>query len=378
MWKKFLNWFRVEKTIEIKSVFSAEEIVIKDLLLVFWERRIFFIIPTLIMGTLGVVAIQTTEKVYVASTKIMSEVKSADQRTKRFSGLAGLAGIDLNDNSNNISNPTYYPDVVSSNAFLWGLLDEKFRIQKFRTRLTLEEYYLNYEDRNFVSKWFFYLTKFQLPPSQKKKDLIKSLQIGYGQKKYKRADTSIIKFSPHQMRAMSNLRRSIEIVQEGQLVEVMTKSSEKELSAELNKLILDRLIEFVTEYQTRKERKNLEYAQLRVDSAKANYNESKRRLANFMDSNSGRTIPSVRVNQDALKTELEIDLQIYRQLSLQLEQSKIALQLKTPVYTIFEPLSIPQRPEKSNSLLLFLGYVFGGLVIGFLIFLFTIINKLRG
>ncbi len=350
---------------DIKSVFVSEEISLFLLLRLFTERKYIFYIFIAIFLILGIVAAATQRTYHTSKTTIISEVQVASKKAGRFSGLASLAGISVpGEASGGLTDPSLYPAIVKSDLFLIDLLEESFEFETYRKKLPLIDFFLSFEERNIINRWFESLRRGKIPKGIK--GIRRSNQRGFGQQKY-RGDTTIIQLTNHQIRAMSMLRRAItvEAEEETGFIVVAVTMPEKQVSAELTQMVLEKLIDFAVNHQIKKEKTNLDFVEKRTAIAKGNFEDAQRVYAEFLDENQNVISARVKAREEQLKQELQITTSVYRGLATQLEQAKIALQEKTPVYSVFEPTVIPNQRDRPEYHLTLLGFIFIGFFLGF-------------
>ncbi len=379
--KKFKFLTPVKPKTDIKSVFSGDEIILKDLANLFLERKRIVLIFAVLSLIIGILSVATTKDLFVASTVIVPESSGgADSNSKRkIKGIASLAGVGSfgSEGSTNLTSPNFYPEIVQNELFLMDLLEEKFRFAEFKKRMSLLEYFNNYEFDNTVTYWWKRLSKGKLPES--KEEFEKSDKTGFGQAKYKGDSTSnVIEISSQQKKAMAALRKLIVVEQDldNGLISISVEMPEGRVSAEVANLVMRRMIDFAVDHKTRKEKRNLEFVRNREQLARSNFEDTQYEFAEFVDRNQNVISAKVLAKEEQLRTELKIITSIYSQLAAELESAQITLQEQTPVYSIFKPVIVPRAPEKTNHILTLLIHLFAGVFIGFVVVASIIIRGL--
>ncbi len=368
IYSKLVDLFRVKTQTNIKKVFSGEEILLKDLFNLFWERRKYLVFWMVAFAILGGIAGSSSVQEFEASTQIMSEVNIPDPRARgRISGLAALAGVDIaGQGSGGLTNPAFYPEVVQNEMFLIGLMEEKFYFKEYKKEISLIQFFWSYDDKNLVEHWFDDIRRGRLPKlSYKKKKIREIPEGGYGQSSYEPDSVyQTITLNGPQRRAIAMLRKAINVeTNEAGLIVITVTMSEKLVAAQMTQVVLEKLIDFVVKNQTDKEQQNLDFIRRRTAIAKRNFEKAQEDLADFVDSNTAVISARVNIEKQKLQAEAGIATQIYRQLALQLEQNEIALQEKTPVYRVFTPTIVPPGPLPRQRYLTLVGFIFVGLVL---------------
>lgn len=372
--KNWLRRFRPAHKTDIKQVFSGEEIALKDILAIYWERRLTTLI-LVVSGIIGaIVTLYTTPEVYKSSTTIISQVKPSAPNLQRLRGLAGLQS-GAASGENGLTEPTLYPNLVKSDVFLIGLLETPIRSSIFRKRTNLINFLFNHEERNFFEVWFMALRAGKMP--KPRTEFIPMPPTGYGQRRYK-GDSTIVLITPVQRKAISELRKAItvELDAETGFITVNVELPERRMSAEVNAKVIEELISFATEFEVRKEKKNLEFMVVQTKEARLVYEAAQQRLAKFLDGNLNVVSARVSTKETQLRQEIGIYLQIYKQMALDLEQAKIKLENQTPIYTVFSPTKLPLRPMAKNYVSTIIIFILVSLVVSLFWISVVIIRRL--
>ena len=370
---------------DITEVFSGDEIAIKDLIKVFWDRRIYFIVCMTIMLLLAVVQIVSTKKYFSSVSKYITE-QSPSMANDASSGFSELLGLPSKSKSQgtSFSDPSFFPTILGSQSFLSPLMKESFYFEIYDKNMTLKEFVLQYDDNSFLSK---VISKVRGLPqrmfSSFQNNESRTSQIKNSNSGSKNSTSvpieryelisPILELSSSDLSAMSLLAKRIDVSFSGNIVTISTEMPDALVCAQLNQLVSARLLDFVIENETEKERRDLEFLERRVISAKENFQSSQKNLAIFKDKNQGVISAAAAIEQQRLQSEYNIFFEIYRQLASDLENKKVALEEKVPVFTVFEPVYVPVSPVgvgsvRSIVLFLALGFVLGGLIILIIIF----------
>ncbi len=360
-----------KKKIDIKTVFQAEEIELKYLFLIFWERRSYLLYSILGCWALAIIALVTSPTEYVSTSTKISEVADKGGGSK-LGGLSDLlgGGGGGESSSSDLTSPSMYPKFVASQQFLLDLMYEKFYFESRRDTLTLYRYLSDYQDRDLVGRGVRGLL--ELPGE--------ILDL-FERKKTRSKDTTdtenLLRISKAQFRIMAALKQRINISTEGTFITVEVTMPEAKVSARCNEFIFKKLIDFVTEQQTAKERRDLIYAEQKAAKAKERYEEAEVSLAKFLDANRGIITSSAEIEGRRLESLFNIHLNIYRSLAVQVEQLRLKLDEVTPLYTEFEPVYVPFDPKIPYQSKIII-YTILGVFIGFTLIVRDIYRNIRG
>lgn len=342
---------------------KADQISYVELIrLVLLKKKIigYTLLFFVIMGTL---IITTSPVEYESSAITISEFKEEGiGNLGQIGSLAGLAGINLPSTNSSSFSPTMYPDVISSRSFLLDLINEEFHFETKGKNMTLKDYYLEERPGNFLVKGFRFLMSI---PSRLLGLFSPDNQAGKeGSEENDALPNGVLRTTSADEFAVSELRKRITIENNQQLFTLKVKSPEPLISARLNSMILDKLIQYVTEYLTEKHRNNLKFVEERTKEAEQEYIKSQLALANFRDSNQGIVTQRARTREEFLQSEYNIAFNLYSTLKQQQEQSFIQVKKETPVFTTIEPAVVPLGKAEPRSSLIFAISLFLGLFVG--------------
>jgi uncharacterized protein involved in exopolysaccharide biosynthesis len=106
--------------------------------------------------------------------------------------------------------------------------------------------------------------------------------------------------------------------------------------------------EIVTDYKTKKAKRDLEFTEKLYRDAKKDYERARRLYAEFIDSNQDLMLESVRQKQTDLENEMQLLYNNYNAISTQLLAAKVRVQEVTPAFTTLEPATVPLWPAGPN------------------------------
>src|SRR5690606_399850 len=150
--------------------------------------------------------------------------------------------------------------------------------------------------------------------------------------------------------AVKKLQERIIVTKLNKIIELSTEMPDADVSAVMNKKIIDYLINYVTKYKTDKERQNNAFIQNQLMEAENRLKKSQETLASYLDANIGFIRERDKSTVQKLQTELKLATEVYTNLSQQFELSKLELEQSKPILTIFEN---PKRPISPSSTSLF-------------------------
>ncbi|MEQ9423206.1 MAG: Wzz/FepE/Etk N-terminal domain-containing protein [Cyclobacteriaceae bacterium] len=362
----------------VKEIFSEDEIALSDLFHLFYSRRKVLYITVGVFLVIGILVALTSPVEYTAESKILSESQQqSNSGVGGLAGIAGLAGIQLPQINEQASlSPAMYPEIVSSEPFLKGLMQERFYFQEKDAELSLFEYFSEERPGHMFSKIFDFLRSipsrfFSLLEKKKEWQIPSEGEVMESEESNgTKRRLTIQNTTPAERYVMTQLESRIEIEGEGRMIILSVRMPEPYISAQLNTIVFEKIIEYVVAYQTDKQRENLNFVEARTKEAEANFKKSQLKLADFRDSNQGQMSARASAREEQLQAEYNLAFNLFNSLAQQLEQLRIQLKKDTPLFTEFEPVVVPTNNSEPNIPKVFLIYIAMGVILGsFLIFI---------
>lgn len=368
----------------LSEILDSSEIKILDLL--FWlvdlirKNLLILIGVSLIFGCYGFLLYKTEPKFYEASSTFISTI-SAESRQRSSGGLSALLGVDFEvvggGEASSFYDPNLFPLIISSQPFLLDLSNEKFFFNEFDTTLSLAQYFILHKEPKGLKR---VLGKFR------KKDQISRIELRqrteeikalteFNISNYIQDSVRIIDINGTQMLGVQSLLGRIRITPNGRFISITTKMPESRVSAELNVVVLKKLMDLASIYETRKERKNLVFLKKRTITARKKFEEIQSDLAVFLDANQGVISEVAKLQEDNLRAEYQIHSSIYNSLANQLETSRLELEDKMPSYSMFQPVYEPLSAGSNATLSIVLAWILIGVGVATFITIIRVIVK---
>ncbi len=315
---------------------------------------------------LGILIAYTTPKEYQSSSFVILEPESGGaQGMGQMSALAGMAGINLPQlQGDQLSmSSELFPEVIQSRDFTIEIMKVSFFFETKGKEMTLEDYYFEEQPANILTKTINFI--FSIPSRfigifSSGEEAVSTAPIE------KTSENSYVNFSSKEMYVVGELRKRIQIDQKEKVIELKTSMPEAVVSAQVNALILEKLIEYVTEYKTIKQKRNVDFIEERVNESEEKFAEAQLKLASYRDSNQGMVSQRARTREELLEFEFNIAFNVYNTLKQEYEQSNIQLKRETPIFTILDQPSVPLGNHKPNRPLILIFSAFIGFFIGIL------------
>jgi uncharacterized protein involved in exopolysaccharide biosynthesis len=351
-------------TFSLKSIFSQEEINVTKLFSLvkfsIWLNRKIITIVVIIMTLLGTLKYLLTPVEYESKATIIINSSPSSNNLGNLGSLIGI-NIPANQDANNILGQDMYKDILSSDAFLNEVVVEKLPIDTIsKEMLTIESYLQNTSPRNLFEILTNKENKIKQTAVFKNLALKDTLYVldknNYG--KILNNITPNILFTSNvppvvniesaRSSSISNIKNRIKLEIKDRNCIISVTMADKYLSALTCQVVLKKLTEYITYYKTQKQIDNISFIQSRFNEAKTKYEETQKNLANYKDNSLGMIFQSAQTREQILSNEMSVAFNIYNQLSVQLELSKLELKKETPVFSFLEPIKIPESSTSGN------------------------------
>ena len=355
-----------ENKINAPAAGQEEEdgIDIMALLRSLWDGRKTILICIGIFIVLGLVAALGMKRTYTVTSVMVPQM--GDSKSG-LGGLAALAGFDMGGGgmNNGELSPLIYPQIVNSVPFRLEMIHTPVHYQKCDTLISMFDYAQAKYEKPSV---FSYIMKYTigLPGvimgslSGKPKEIVIPAGGGEGS-----GGPKPIVVSRDEQRMLSAMGEIITLAvdkKEGYIT-LTVNGSEPVQTAELALKAQQLLQDEVTRFRTEKSQADLEYIQARYDEAKEEAERYQVALAGSRDRLQNVVTTTANVGRERLQSKYNVANTVYMEMAKQLEQAKMKVKKDTPVFSIIEPVTMPNRPSNSRAKTLVI-WTFLGIVLG--------------
>ena len=324
-----------------KEAFSKNDLNLFFLFKLFWQKSYLLLLPFIFFILLGYYKYKNLPTEYTAQCILLGEEPVSSDNTN----ILKIANLVSTENTNN-SFSDLYPIILANKPFLIELSKDTIFDEK-NNKTTLFDFIQN-PNRDVIS-------------NELRRKQNTNPNIG-------RLNTNFEILSNEDEAVCDKLKSKIKFKKVGRQIIISVTTSNAKISAEATNLLLNKLIDYVTKYKTKKQLDNLNFLNARFEEAKERFEKKRIKSANFTDTYVGAIFESIKSTQTQLQNEANITLNTYNLLASQLEQANIDLKKQTPLFTIFEPIYLPKKPDiKSATVIIKKSLI--GLVIG-IIFIF--------
>ena len=328
---------------------EEQEIDLLELAMKLWQQRRKIAIWCLVGAVLGVVVAFSIPKEYDTSVKLVPEVAGNQKLSGSLGAMAAMVGIGGSGQSGTDAvNPQLYPDVVESTPFLVGLFNVPVEDIDGEHKTTVRQYI----EEDIRSPWWSAVLGLPFK-------LIGAIRGGDKEEEGGKQPDSF-QLTPGEFKVVQALSKRISATVDTKtsVITISVSMQDPMVSATLADTVVYRLQEYITDYRTNKARKDLEYAELLNEEAKANYYKAQQKYADYQDRNQGLILFSAQTTKERLENEATLAFNLYNQTAQQVQMAKAKVQENTPVYTTIAPASVPVRPASPKKPMILVGFVF--------------------
>jgi archaellin len=326
-----------------------------------WDGRKTIIICVVVGAVLGVFVALFSPKEYTASSVMVPQLGEGSTKLGGLSGLASMAGFNLNMNQTAELSPTVYPQIINSVPFQLELMNSKFNFEDFKEPISLIDYYTKYKKKDnvlsIVKKYtiglpFLLLNAIKGEPKEIElpKNIVsnKTLRLNKDQNKVSEKLKEII---------------SLEVNPKEGILTLTSRMPEALVSAQVGEKAQEILQKMIIEFKVEKAKDNLDFIEGRYKETKAEFEKAQYNLALVNDRNKSFTSGIPLLEKDRIQTQYTISYTVFQDLAKQLEQAKIQVKKETPVFTILKPVNVPfEKTKPKRAQILVIGFFIGGVI----------------
>jgi len=302
------------------------------------KKTYFKVIPTVIL-VVWVISLGLPDY-YKCKIQLAPEDNSGGNSVSTLAMLASSFGVNFGGNSGGDAiKPMFFPDLMKSVDFKTSLFNIKVQRPTDEAPMTYYDYLKNEQK---VPWWI-----------AAKESLMDAIS-GMTERKNEKMKVDPFELTPEQT-AISGLINSKVICDisnsmktQEVLISIEVTDQDPHVAAMLVDSVKEHFQAFVTDYKTKKAKRDLEFTEKLYRDAKKDYERARRLYAEFLDSNQDLLLESVRQKQTDLENEMQLLYNNYNAISTQLLAAKVRVQEVTPAFTTLEPATVPLWPSGPN------------------------------
>ncbi len=301
----------------LPQVFEDDSIDLIALLKQIYRGRKLIIVSAVAAAVLGVVVALATPNTYTSGATFIPQTSGEMKTPSGLSGLASLAGINLNDMGGGSDiPPTLYPQITSSVPYRRELLEIQIKTEEFNGTLTdyLNESY--FESSSIVGT----LKKFTIGlPGL----LLKAFRGSVIDTTSEQITIYRISEEDEEMFEWLDQKLSLTLNEKEGFVTLEFSDEDKYVAAQVAERAKELLQERIIQFKNQSARELLQFTAKQYQENKASYETLQDSIAIFKDKNLNISSSLYQNRLDRLKRELNIASSVVEQLASQVEQAKL-------------------------------------------------------
>ena len=337
------------------TTYSKDEIDIVALIKTLWNGRKIIIWCIAIFAAIGLFVAFTSPNVYTASTIMVPQVQSKSGSLGGLGGLAAMAGINLNDMGSGTQDlsPIVYPEIVKSYPFQKEIIHSPLKWSSIDKPMSIAEYAKQYSKPNALSilkKFTIGLPGVVISLFTKGKSTTDGAEGVYD-------SLFPITVSERALCDALSGTLSLKVDSKSGYLTLSAMGPEPLMTAQLADKAQRLLQSKVTAYRINKALQNLTFIQDRYNEKENEFEAAQDRLARFRDRNLNMASNIAKTEEERLQSQYQLAFSVFSELAKQLEGAKIKIKEDTPVFSIIQPVSVPDtktKPKRLRSLVVFL------------------------
>ena len=343
---------------------ESDEIDLVALLQKVWHGRKIALITSGVFALMGIVFALGSTNVYTATTTFIPKGQTSSGAGS-LSGLASLAGINLGGMNGGDSEipPSMYPMVLNSIPFQEKLLALSVSING--NKIQLKEHLLgqmNYTDSNSLS-FLTLLKKYTIGLPA----LIKGTLFAKMNALPSYSEMPIVKRLSYEDEQLSNYLKNLVTInvdtKEG-FITLTCQDKDPQIAAIVALNAQTLLQEEVINFKIKNAQELLTFTEGLNAEKKMSFEALQDELATFRDQHQNISSGLFENKLNRLESELAIARSVYEELSKQVEQARIQVSKDTPIFTIIDPVVIPNKRTSPKRTLIVIIWAFLGLIMG--------------
>ena len=343
---------------------ESDEIDLVALLQKVWHGRKIALITSGVFALMGIVFVLGSANVYTATTTFIPKGQTSSAGGS-LSGIASLAGINLGGISGSDSEipPSMYPMVLNSIPFQEKILALSVSING--NKILLKEHLLHqmtYTDSNYLN----FLTLFKkytigLPA------LIKGALFAKINALPSYGEMPIIKRLSYEDEQLFNYLKelvTIDVDKKEGFITLSVQDKDPQVAAIVAQNTQHLLQQKVIDFKIKNAQELLTFTETLYTEKKVAFEALQDELASFRDQHQNISSGLFENKLSRLESELTIARSVYEDLSKQVEQARIQVSKDTPIFTIIDPVVIPNQRTSPKRTLIVIIWSFLGLIMG--------------
>jgi hypothetical protein len=341
---------------------KEDEIDLLKLVKSLWEKRkiIFLFVGAFFLFGVFLSFLQPPPQ-FKSETSFLLKSGGNGSGMESLSGFAAIAGASLPSGGSSSGaeiSPSLYPKFISSIEFKKALLQAPLTING-KTEPVSYAYY--YENIVKPSRSDLIKTYTLGLPSILSSIINPSVPINTGKEK----STPLLRLSPNELGHFARLENQLKVDSKDGVLILSFTMPEPLLAAQMADFSFQLLQKEVVKYKLGNFREELRFTQLLYDEKRKEFEKIQNELGYFRDRNQNVVTSSVLNQRERLQSEYNLKLNVFTQVANSLESTKLKIARDTPIFSILDPVTIPNGPETKKGNLIIIFSILFGIIVAF-------------
>lgn len=331
---------------------KQSELTIIELLRRIWLARRVVLFVVILSVVTAIFIIIFSQREYTAQCEIIAQ-NSSSSILPQMASLASLAGFSVDmQASGEILSSQLYENILTSTSFCKKIIYIPIYFQSLQRRMAIVDYIglgKSHYQPSFesIGHWLAKFFKTEQNSSQE-------------------AGAHIEGVTAQEYEALKYLQQRVEIENEPTTgcVTIRATLPDAVAAAELVETIVKELEQYIIYLKTQRVTSNMLFIRERCQEAYIRFDSLQRYRAMYKDANVNISKYRAQAELERIDAEYNLAADIYRELSMQLEQAMISVKEQTPVLSIISPVITPFKPSKPRKMIIFITFVVGGFLVG--------------
>lgn len=333
---------------------KEEEIDLIALLKKLWAGRALVIKTTLFFMLTGIIVALISPVIYTSSSTFIPQSDKTGASSS-LSGVASLVGINLSGALNSAEiPPSIYPKILESTSFKRELLNLKLEYPGSNSLINLNEFLENTKTSDFISvvKKYTILLPFTILQAISKDE----------KKDFDNTSKMFVSFEEEELFDQLDDIISLSVNEKEGFVMLSASMNEPVMAALVAKGAQEILQKKVIDYKIRSASEILAFNETQLALKKSEFDSLQNKLALFNDSNLNIIDSRFNNMKLGLESEFAIVNAVYQELAKQVEQAKLQVNKDTPIFSVINPVTVPNKRSAPKRTLIVLALIFIGLI----------------
>lgn len=337
---------------------------ILGLVKILWGKRKLFYISIPIALVVAIALSMGMPKYYAVQVKLAPELSNMTSSTGSLGSIMKTLGVGKMSSQGQESDailPNLYPDLMNSQMFLVSLFDIPVVSRDGKINTTYYDYLSKHQKFAWWTKAMGYarsfIPKFGSEPEATGNARVKNESI---QAKKTDKKSSTLALSKQQTAIAKAIANNVvcDVDKKTYVISILVTAQDPVICATVADSTCQRLQEFITDYRTKKAQIEYDHTLEQYNSAKADYEEAKAKVAEYNDANWDLVEEDFVVEKLALQNEMQLRFSTFSTINTQLIAARAKLDEARPIFTVLDGVSIPLRPAGPSKKKFVIGFVF--------------------